>query len=128
MVYEISIGRTSTSIVRDGDDTEIAYHGTKVVVFNDASITLDTRGFFTVTTKRRMNEASNMFNLGYQVNQVKGRWIVRFKGKDYPYRGDRLSLDRKSGDVWGINSTLYGVNLGRILPMIDGRIQDSDPK
>lgn len=128
MGIELGIGRTSTSIVRDGDDTEIAYHGTKVVIFNEASIKLDNGGYDTVTTKRRMNEAAQLFNLGYQVNQVKGLWVVRFKGKDYPYRGDRLSLDRVTGDVWGVNSTLYGVNYGRVLPMIDGKIQDSDPK
>lgn len=99
MGYEIGIGRTATSIVRDGQDTEIAYQGTKVVIFNDATIALNTGGYFTVTTKRRMNEAAQLFNLGYQVHQVKGDWIVRFKGKDYPYRGSRLSLDRVTGEV-----------------------------
>lgn len=99
MGYNVGIGRTHTAIVREGSATEIIYHGTKVVVFSKDTITLNTGGYKTATTKRRMNEVSDTFALGFTVNQIKGQWIVGFKGQDYEMSGDRLILDRRTGSV-----------------------------
>jgi hypothetical protein len=60
----------------------VTYHSTDVVVFSKEEIVLDTGGWFTVTTKARMNQASNEFGLGYQVYQEKGYWYIWFPGTD----------------------------------------------
>lgn len=51
------------------------YHNTPVVVwFNDGSVKLNTRGYYTVTTKRRINEAIR--GKGY-VFQHKHEWYYQ---------------------------------------------------
>lgn len=100
MTQQQGIGRTSTSIAGDGEgNTEIAYHSTKVVIFSEELIALDNGGWSSVTTKRRMNEVSHTFNLGYQVFQAKHQWYVSFGGKTYPY-SNKMRLDRKTGKVY----------------------------
>lgn len=95
----LGIGRTATTVVREGTQTEIAYHGTKVVIFDEHKITLNTGGYFTATTKTRMNEASDLFGLGFRVNQVKGYWIVTYGGKEYSFANNMI-IDRLSGKVY----------------------------
>ena len=42
----------------------------------------------------RMNQASNEYNLGYQVLQIKGEWIAKYKGQSVPFESDVLELPR----------------------------------
>jgi hypothetical protein len=48
-------------------------------------VTLDSGGYQTVTTKRKMNQAANQFGLGYAVHQHKGEWFVRIADIAYPF-------------------------------------------
>lgn len=101
MTQQQRIGRTGTSIAGDGEgNTEITYHSTKVVIFNPDLIVLDSGGWYSNTSKTRMNQASNTFKLGYQVFQQKHQWYVSFGGKTFPY-SDKMRLDRKSGKAYG---------------------------
>lgn len=101
MSQQQTIGRTATSVSGDGEgNTEITYHSTRVVIFNPDLIILDSGGWFSNTTKARMNQASNTFKLGFSVYQSKHQWYVSFGGKTYPY-SDKMRLDRKSGKVYG---------------------------
>ena len=43
-------------------------------------VTLDSGGWRTVTTKRKMNQAANQFGLIYSVFQRKGQWFVALVG------------------------------------------------
>jgi hypothetical protein len=64
------IGQRATTIQTDDDGmTRITYHSTDVVKFNDQKVILNTGGWQTQTTVRRMNQASNQFKLGYKVFQ-----------------------------------------------------------
>lgn len=65
----------STVRYTDGDGIErIRYHDTDVLTFNaDGSIILDSGGYETVTTKRRMNEYAPH---GFGVHQDKHVWYV----------------------------------------------------
>ena len=91
-----SVGKTATSIGVDRDGTySVRYHSTDVVRFNTAEIILNTGGWFTNTTKTRMNQASNQFNLGYRVWQKDFIWYVSYGGKDYEFDGDAITLKRK---------------------------------
>lgn len=76
------IGKLATTITTDDKgNTVVTYHETSVVTFNDKEIILNTGGWFTNTTKERMNQVSNVFKLGFYVQQVKGVWEVVFRNK-----------------------------------------------
>jgi len=71
-----TVGKTATSISTTDGQTAVRYHATDVVKFTAETITLDSGGWRTVTTKARMNQAATQFGLGYQVYQLKGVWYV----------------------------------------------------
>lgn len=77
MAQTQKLGKTATSIFSEDGWTKVIYHSTIVVKWDDDQIILNTGGYHTVTTKTRMNQASNQFNLGYIVFQSK------FKEKRY---------------------------------------------
>jgi hypothetical protein len=55
----------------------VCYVKTNIVVTDSAgNVTLNSDGWQTVTTKRKMNQAARQFALGYGVHQVKGVWYV----------------------------------------------------
>lgn len=60
----------------------VTYVSTKIVSWNASKVvTLDSGGYRTVTTKRKMVQASNQFGLGYTVSQRKGDWYVTVFGR-----------------------------------------------
>jgi len=76
--------------------TEIIYYSTKIVSFNNDKIILDTGGHFTPTTKRRINQTSQMFNLDFEVIQKNWQWIVTYKDEKYIFNTDKpLTIQRK---------------------------------
>jgi hypothetical protein len=88
------IGKTATSIRTNGKGvTSVRYHSTDVASFNDRWILLNTGGWWTATTKSRMNQTANQFGLGFAVFQVRGTWTVQ---THKPWNGENyVSLDRK---------------------------------
>jgi hypothetical protein len=72
-----TVGKTATSVYTDSNGWIcVQYHDTVVIKWNSQSITLDSGGRLTKTTKLRINQASNQYNLGVQVYQQKGVWFV----------------------------------------------------
>jgi hypothetical protein len=60
----------------------VKYINTIIVKWDGSkNITLNSDGWQTVTTKRKMNQASNQFGLGYTVYQHKGEWFVCVFGR-----------------------------------------------
>ena len=88
-----TIGKTATTVYTENGFTCVKYHWTNVVKFNAEKIILDSNAFSTVTTKARMNQTSNQFNLGYQVFQKDFAWFVDFKGETLDYY-DHIELNR----------------------------------
>lgn len=84
----------ATSIVGRAGKTEVVYHGTPVVTFDDMRIKLDTGGWRTATTKTRMNQTANQFGLGFHVSQEDHKWSVRYRGQDIAFPGNTLILER----------------------------------
>lgn len=84
----------ATTVVRGEDKTHVTYHQTRVVSFDHDKIVLDTGGWKTATTKARMNQASNEYNLGYRVYQKDFEWFVAYKGQTIPFGGSRVVLLR----------------------------------
>ena len=72
-----TVGTVHTNVRTVDGVKSITYHDTIVVEFDDNTIWLDTGGWYTITTKTRMNQAANQFDLGFQVWQSKGEWYVK---------------------------------------------------
>ena len=87
------VGEHKTAIYQSDGYTCIRYHSTEVVRFNADEIVLDSGGWRTVTTKLRMNQASNMFHLGFCVSQRQHEWFV-----DY-YAQGRLTFTFRDGMI-----------------------------
>lgn len=87
------VGKHKTTIGFDGQ-RYVRYRKTHIVRFDNQEIVLNTGGWKTVTTKRRMNQTSNQFNLGYQVYQKRFNWFVDFKGETFPFNGNVVRLER----------------------------------
>jgi len=79
---------------KSGGNIVVTYQGTNVVTFNDKTIILDPNGWWTKTTKRRMNQASEEYDLGYWVYQKTGQWYVDYKGKTHRFESGVVVLDR----------------------------------
>ena len=55
----------------------VTYTHTRIVQWADGDITLNSDGWETVTTKRKMNQASEQFCLGYHVFAKNYKWFVK---------------------------------------------------
>lgn len=76
----------ATKVYRSTEgDTCVQYHQTVVVRFNSSRIVLNSGGWLTVTTKTRMNQASNQYELGYYVFQRNYEWFVDYNDKTIPF-------------------------------------------
>ena len=87
------VGKHETSIYTSDGYTCVRYHRTEVVKFNFDKIILNTNGWETQTTKTRMNQASNQFNLGFHVYQENFEWFVEFQGETFDF-WDGMILER----------------------------------
>ena len=65
-----------TNVMITVDRLAVVYADTLIVDKVGESITLDSGGWQTVTTKRKMNQASRQFALGYSVYQRNYKWFV----------------------------------------------------
>ena len=107
-----------TQITRDeAGNVGVRYHSTDIVKTYDECgrrvIELDTggetgdwhtasRGAGSVTTKKKMNQASRQFGLGYSVHQHKHRWYVTTKAGVFPYDDNVFVIDAETGVPWGV--------------------------
>lgn len=95
MARQNKIGTHATSIKQDGDDITVRYHQTDVVTVKGPLVVLNTGGWFTPTTKTRINQAANQFGLGFSVRQKNYTWYVKRPGyADTPFQGDSISFIR----------------------------------
>jgi hypothetical protein len=77
-----------------GDIGGVTYINTEIVRWVNNTITLNSDGWETVTTKRKMNQASRQFALGFSVYQLDHKWYVNLpSGETVDYR-DGISFPR----------------------------------
>jgi len=88
---------------RDGKpSTQVWYHTTCVVEWTNETIWLCTGGWFTATTKLRMNQAAHQFDLGFSVSQKDFSWHVTTKAGTFEFYGrDPFAIDRVTGKQIG---------------------------
>jgi hypothetical protein len=78
MGQQHKVGKHRTTVVNDDAKLAVTYHETEVVYWDKTTnfITLNTGGWWTPTTKTRMNQAANEFNLGFYIYQEDFQWYV----------------------------------------------------
>jgi hypothetical protein len=94
MAQQQTLGTHATTVKGSGNLLRVTYHSTDVVTADSNRIVLDTGGYFTNTTKTRMNQASNQFGLGFTVQQKKGEWLVFYKDQTIKFEGDLVEFNR----------------------------------
>lgn len=96
MAQTQQIGRHATTVSTDEEGlTNVCYHSTNVVSFDDYWVKLRTGGWRTITTKLRMNQASWQFKLGYKVFQKDYSWYVQLpNGNVEDFTGDSFAFYR----------------------------------
>ena len=70
------VGKHATSITKHGENTAVRYWSTDVVTFDNDSVLLNNGGWYTNTTKTRMNQAANQFGIPIHVYQKNWEWYV----------------------------------------------------
>ena len=93
MAQTQTVGTHKTKVLNIEGFTNIVYHSTPVVQFDSDKIILNSGGWETATTKSRMNQASNEYNLGFDVYQVDFTWYVDYQGETIPFK-DGITLNR----------------------------------
>lgn len=71
-----------TTVMCTAGRIAVTYVSTLIVDATPDTVTLDSGGWQTVTTKRKMCQAANQFGLGFKVFQEKGEWYVRRLGRN----------------------------------------------
>jgi len=93
MVQTRKIKGVATKVTHTATGLFVRYHDTDVVTVKNGEVALNTGGWKTVTTKRRMNQASNQFGLNYHVFQEDNEWYVMWNGIVYPFPNDSITLN-----------------------------------
>lgn len=100
----MSIPRIATTIETVNGWTRMVYHNTCVAEFRDTSylepnhpnagriIRLNTGGYFTATTKKRMNQFAKMFDLPFKVVQESGVWYAYCPNARHEFEGDDVEF------------------------------------
>lgn len=70
------VSGVATQVRTEGRRTIVRYHSTDVISWDDKEIVLNSGGYRSATTKLRMNQASNQFDLGIRVFQEDYEWYV----------------------------------------------------
>lgn len=92
------IGTHATSVRKQGDVTTVTYQGTDVVTVTPTQIILNTGGWYSATTKTRMNQAARQLDLPYTVYQKNRDWFVVQNGNwDNPIPFDSITLTLERG-------------------------------
>ena len=97
-----TIGKHKTAIYNDGDGfTRVVYHNTAVFKIKQhddgtAAIILNSGGWKTATTKKRINQAAKAFNVPLYVKQEAFEWFVVANGDVFPFvDGNKLLIKVK---------------------------------
>ncbi len=72
----------------------VIYTDTAIVSWDNDAITLRSGGWESVTTKRKMNQASHQFGLGYSVYQRNYTWFVDMPDGDTVLFTDGMTFNR----------------------------------
>ena len=92
---------TTTNIPLNNEQSRliVTFHNTAVVqVVNDRYVILNSGGWLTPTTKRRMNQASEVYRLNYIVYQKGWIWYVKTPSTTAEFT-DHIVIDKVTGKI-----------------------------
>ena len=88
---------TNLPINKEQSRLIVTFHNTAVVqVVNDRYVILNSGGWLTPTTKRRMNQASEVYRLNYLVFQKGWTWYVQTPVNTLGFV-DNIVIDKETG-------------------------------
>ena len=101
MAQQSKIGTHATTISRTDGKTVVTYHSTPVVTVDaDGTVTLNSGGWRSHTTKTRMNQAARSLDLGYHVFQRDFQWFVRRAGCGPVRYDDGMQFEAIDFSTW----------------------------
>lgn len=101
-----------TTWEHDATRGSVTYIHTRIVAWDGDTVTLNSDGWQTVTTKRKMCQAANQFGLRFCVYQKSGEWFVDvrnprdvfeatgnyWQGLKIPFR-DGMAFNKWTGEI-----------------------------
>jgi hypothetical protein len=90
------IGPTGTTVSNDGTHTIVRFRGTDVVRMAYLDVRLDSNNTHDFVMQSRLNQASRLFRLGYNVVSRGGVWVVETPKDTYRFE-DGMHLLRSPG-------------------------------
>ena len=93
------IGTHKTTIereIKNGQHTKInvVYHSTKIFSWDKetGTITLNTGGWETYTTKKRMNQCLEEFGFTAKVYQKDFNWFCNYEGTEFEFKNNKVII------------------------------------
>lgn len=87
--YRTTVANSETHLI-------VTYAETAIVIWSKKAntIKLDTGGWKTVTTKRKMNQTANQYGLGFGVRQERGEWYYQESRTDawHPFFNNDVTI------------------------------------
>ena len=72
----ITVGTHATKVYSDDEGLHVRYHNTRVVSAAGRTVTLRNGGWYTATTKKRMNQFAYQYGYRFWVYQKDFAWYV----------------------------------------------------
>ena len=102
MAQQSVIGKHRTKIEDHNGTLTVRYWATDVGKFDGQTVTLNNGGYFTNTTKLRMNQTSTQYGLGFDVYQKNYIWYVNLpSGETREFKG--LTMEFPLSKVGGMD-------------------------
>lgn len=80
-------------VENNSNTRKLTLHNTAVVTVSGDTVTLDTGGWFTPTTKKYMNKGLDLFGLNGYVYQKAGDWFVEDnEGNAHKFFGNTVTI------------------------------------
>ena len=96
MVQQYKIGKVNTKVYNKNGFFCVKYHSTEIIKFNKDMIILNSGGWYTNTTKNRINQTCNQYDLCLNVFQKAYDWFVEYNNKIIPFKDNMII---KRGDA-----------------------------
>lgn len=90
---QYQLGKKGTSLYCEKGWYTVRLYDTNILKWNEEFIILNSGGYKSVTTKRRLNQASSQFDLRFNVHSEKGKWFVDHHGGKELFK-DRMKIER----------------------------------
>ena len=87
--------RSTTVHLNPDGESVCRYHWTDVVTWEPGYVTLRTGGYDTMTTRDRMNQCADEYNLGYAVYRDKGETYLTIRNKHVCEKGNLWSKENR---------------------------------